>query len=201
MEQEKEKATHYKYLNLKLYLEFLDLIKAFDKMYLTAVLIDIWRSEIKGRIWRNIYHINKKAHIAIKTPVGITDITTIAESLKQGSVLASTLAALHTDSVNKTFKNSGLGVRYGKILVNNLLFQDDILKMETSSKRLNEANRYYETFQNNNRMKFHKIKSKVIRNTNENKAVYLNGEEIKEVEQYRYLGDIITGDNKYDTMI
>ena len=51
------------------------------------------------------------------------------------------------------------------------------------SSRRNEANIYFETFQNNNRMKFHKLKSKLIKNKNEAKIVYLNGDEIKEAEQ------------------
>ena len=46
-----------KYLNQKLYLEFLDLVKAFDKMVLRCVLNDLWRMNIRGRIWRNIYQI------------------------------------------------------------------------------------------------------------------------------------------------
>ena len=194
-------ANYYRYIDEKLYMEFLDLIKAFDKMNLKSVLVDVWRCGIRGRVWRNMYNINKRANIAIRTPMGITDTVTIGESLKQGSVLASTLAALHTDSVNKLFENTGLGVRYGKTMVNNLLFQDDILKVESNSRRLNEANRIYEVFQNNNLMKFHKSKSKIIKNKKDTKVVTLNGEEICETESYKYLGDIITGDSKYDAMI
>merc|ERR1712080_78282 len=102
---------------------------------------------------------------------------------------------------NNMFKNSKYGVNYGIINVNNLLFQDDILKLETNVENLNEANKFYETFQNNNEMEFHKTKSKIVTNEKVAKKILLNSEEIESTNQYKYLGDIITEDDKYDTMI
>ena len=95
---------YYRYINKPLLLEFIDLVKAFDKMMLKNVMIDLWNAGVRGRIWRNIYTINKEAFIKVKTPMGPTRDAEIGETLKQGSVLASTLAALHTDGVNRLFK-------------------------------------------------------------------------------------------------
>ena len=55
--------NYFKYMNMKLLLEFLDLVKAFDKMDLKGVMLDVWKCNVKGKIWRNIYEINKKANI------------------------------------------------------------------------------------------------------------------------------------------
>ena len=186
---------------MKLLLEFLDLVKAFDKMDLKGVMLDVWKCNVKGKIWRNIYEINKKANIHVKTPVGISDPVTIKQALKQGSVLASVMAALHTDAVNRTFNNEKYGVNYGEILLNNLLFQDDIIKLESDENRLNEANLLYQTFQHNNRMMFHKEKSKVLSNHKEKQTITLNGTTLENTKQYKYLGDIITEDGRYDMMI
>ena len=62
---------------------------------------------------------------------------TIGDSLRQGFELASTIPALHTDSANTLFENTGLGVwhgHHGKALVNNLLFRDDIPQCEVITK-------------------------------------------------------------------
>ena len=82
--------------------------------------------------------------------------------MKQGSVLASKMAALHTDGVNRLFEKSGLGVTYGNTRVNNLIFQDDIVKIENSKERVNEANHIYDWFSKINGMMFHEIKSEWI---------------------------------------
>ena len=42
-------------------------------MQLKLVVNDMWHAGIKGRIWRNMYNINKEAKIYIKTPLGITE--------------------------------------------------------------------------------------------------------------------------------
>ena len=111
------------YYNRQLYLQFIDLKKAFDKMVLKNIMQDLWEKQIRGRIWRNIYKINKNAIIEIKTAFGNTNPMKIGEILKQGSVLAATLAALHTDNINKHFNNTGLGVYYSDILIHIYFFK------------------------------------------------------------------------------
>ena len=67
-------------------------------MQLKMVMNDMWTAGVKGRIWRNIYQINKEAKIHIKTPMGVTEGQEIGETVKQGSVLASKMASLHRRS-------------------------------------------------------------------------------------------------------
>ena len=155
---------HYRYINIQLLLEFIDLIKAFDKMSLKHVLNDIWRCEIKGKIWRTIYKVNSHSNISIKTAVGNSPEFEIGESLKQGSVLATALAAYHTDTITPLFDEEGLGVIYGNLRINCLLFQDDIVKLETNSHNLNKSNTMLNHFRQKNLMEFHPDKSKYIMN-------------------------------------
>ena len=179
----------------------MDLRKAFDKMVLKSVLNDLWKANIRGKIWRNIYQINKTARIKIKTDHGLTDEVQIGEILKQGSVLASTIAALHTDNVNGFFQHSGLGVKYGNTVIQNLLFQDDIARIETNSENLNKANIIHEVYQNVNRMDFHGGKTIYITNDKEDKVVVLNGKKLNREEHSKYLGDILSQNNSYDAML
>ena len=190
--------------NTALILQFMDLIKAFDKMLLKAVMLDLWDSEIKGRLWRNIFQINKQAKIKIKTPFGETSEAEIAEILKQGSVLATILAALHTDSIKKYFVNSGLGSYYRNLHIPNLLFQDDIVRIEKNSNDMNTANMRHNTYKEINRMKFHEDKTVILRvnmKKPEQTEVKLDGKLLKCVKQQKYLGDIITENGTHEKTI
>lgn len=187
---------HYKYINKQLLIEFLDLIKAFDKMSLKHILNDLWRCDVRGKIWRIIYKINSNSNISIKTAMGSSPEFNINESLKQGSVLATSLAALHTDTITKLFSNEGLGVMYGNLRINCLLFQDDIVKIETSSHNLNVSNEIMTHFRQMNLMEFHPDKSKYINTEVIEENIKLGNTEIKLTDNYAYLGDILTADNR-----
>lgn len=185
---------HFKYMNIPLIIEFLDLRTAFDKMSLKHVLNDLWRCNVRGKIWRTIYNINQRSNISIKTALGHSPEFNIGESLKQGSVLASSLAAMHTDSLSQLFSNEGLGVMYGDIRINCLLFQDDIVKIETSTHNLNKANEMITHYQQMNLMEFHQDKSKYIKTSKDETDIKLGTFILKETNSYQYLGDIISAD-------
>ena len=55
----------YNYYNQPIYLQFIDLKKAFDKMVVKNILQNLWESGIRGKIWRFIKIINEKAIIRI----------------------------------------------------------------------------------------------------------------------------------------
>ena len=159
----------------------MDLVKAFDKMVLKGVLLDLWKARIRGKMWRMVYEINKKASVKIITTNGTTQETWIGETLKQGSVLASTLAALHTDDISKYFENSGLGIHYGTIHIQNLLFQDDIVRLENTAHNMNTANKINENFQDINRMQFHQKKTVWMATRTSNEEILLNNEIVEHV--------------------
>ena len=152
-------VEHYKYMKMELLMEFIDLQKAFDKMVLRNIMEDLWRKNVRGKIWRNIYIINSKARLSIKTAFGETEEVKVGEVLKQGSVLASTLAAMHTDTLSEY---SNKGVKYGQITIPQLIFQDDIVKFDRSQENLQKSNKVLESFQKYNRMAFHPDKTQIV---------------------------------------
>ena len=187
---------HCKYLNISVIIEFLDLIKAFDKMILKNVMTDLWKCNVRGKIWRVIYIMNKQATIRIKTNFGKTETIEIGETLKQGSVMASLLAAMHTDTVNNLFKHQGLGTYYGKIHIGNLIFQDDIARIEENPDHMNDANKLFSAFKNKNRMEFHPIKSSFLTSKNTHPHITVGNTKLQQSAEYKYLGDILTSDGK-----
>ena len=193
--------SKHKYFKQNLIMEFIDLRKAFDKMVLKNVMQNLWEIGVKGRIWRIIYCINKKATIKIKSSLGTTDEFIIGDILKQGSVLAANLAALHTDTVCKRFENTGLGVGYGEEIIPLLLYQDDIVKFDNKIENMQKSNIILEVFQNENRMEYHPSKSVLMTNIKNQEPIKLNNINVPVVEEYKYLGDFINMDNNLMNMI
>ena len=195
---------NHKYYKRKLILQFYDLMKAFDKMIIKNIMQELWENGIRGRIWRNMHKINEKAVIQIRTALGKTEKFEIGETLKQGSVLASTLAAFHTDKMSKIFKNTGLGVYYGQqreIYIPCLLFQDDVIKFDTTKENMQKSNIILQEHQIENGMKFHETKTVVMANNKQNPKINLNNKKVPEVKEYKYLGDIVTIEGDYTELI
>ena len=185
---------HHIYIKKELLMEFLDLVKCFDKLVLQYVMNDMWEAGVRGKIWRNIYITNKSADVTVNTSVGATSKFSITETVKQGSILAAPMAALHTDGVNKMLnQGSGSGVSYGEVRINNLIFQDDILKVAEDKKQLNEANIIYDIFGKLNKMQYHETKSKYM-TTGKDEDIKLSGKPMQKAASYKYLGDMITPD-------
>ena len=191
-----------KYYNQPVYLQFIDLRKAFDKMVIKNILQNLWETGIRGRIFRVISKINEKAIIRIKMNASsTTDEFTTGEILKQGSVLAANLAALHTDTLSKKFYNRNLGIDYGKTNIPLLLFQDDVVKFDKSPTDLQTSNIILESFQNENRMEFHPTKTMVMTNNPDPPKIILNNLIVPVTNEYKYLGDLIKIDNNLQPLI
>ena len=190
-----------KYLNKLVLIEFLDLVKAFDKMVLKNIMNDLWKCDVRGKLWRLIYIMNKQAIVSIKTSFGKTECIKIGETLKQGSVTASLLASMHTDTVNELFENQGLGTYYGNIHIGNLIFQDDMARIEENPENMNKANTLFSAFKNKNRMEFHPTKSSYIASKNIHPNITLGSTKLLQSDEYKYLGDILTPDGKPNATI
>ena len=126
---------YYKYLKCSVKFVYLDLEKAFDKLWLKSCIIDMFRSGVKGNFLTNVYELNNEGYIQIHTPSGITGEVKIKENLKQGTILAAPICANHIDKGMQIVKKENLGINFGNILIPPLLYQDDILIASVSHKK------------------------------------------------------------------
>ena len=93
-----------------------DLKKYFDSEVLIDDMDNLYKSEIKGKLYRLIYELNKNDLIQIKTAVGITDGFKTGENVTQGSVGGGLISSLNLDvPVATYFKDSEHEVCYGDI--------------------------------------------------------------------------------------
>ena len=79
-----------------------DISKFFDSESLVDVMNELFKNEIRGKLYRLLYLMNKSIKIKVQTPVGISDEVDTGETLAQGSIEAAIASAVSLDN----------GVRY-----------------------------------------------------------------------------------------
>ena len=109
------------YFDLKKYLDSDVLIDAMDNLY---------KSDIKGKLYRLIYELNKNNLIQIKTSVGTTSNFQTGKNVTQGSVGGGLISSINLDIPIRTFfKESLHEVKYGDIMMGPIIYQDDLARL------------------------------------------------------------------------
>ena len=107
-------------------LQLMDYSKLFDRESLKDCLSEIYRNEVKGKLYRLFYQMNKKNVIQVKTPVGVSETADTNEGLGQGGIESVFLSAVSLDGGSSDmFKDSSQEVFYGDIKLAPLLYMDD----------------------------------------------------------------------------
>ena len=103
------------------FLNALDLRKYFDSEVLIDALDNLYRSGVKGKVYRLVYELNKSNFIQIKTPVGITKGFQTGGNVTKGSVGGGSISSINLDVPIQTFfKESEDEVNYGDIKLNQM---------------------------------------------------------------------------------
>ena len=86
-------------------LQFWDLKKFFDSENLRDCMNELYRSGMRGKLYRLIFELNKNTKFKVETPVGTTETRDRGEGLGQGTIEGALISALSLDSsVNEFFK-------------------------------------------------------------------------------------------------
>ena len=88
-------------------LQFFDLTKCFDSMWLKETLNDMYDSGVQNDHLALLYETNKKCNLAIKSPVGITSREEVNEIVMQGGVFGSLQCSLQIDLLGKQCTQDG----------------------------------------------------------------------------------------------
>ena len=178
---------------------FLDLHKAYDKIWKATVSANLWSKGIRGKIWRIIRNLNNNLTSKIKTRFGYTRNIKIEESLRQGGVLSGTEFASLIDCAEDELKAAGLGVQYGDTLLSSLLLMDDIILLAESPQQLQSMLDTMDKFASKHHLTYNLSKSKVMITgpaPRPNPQWRLGELILEEVNQYTYLGEVIASNLK-----
>jgi hypothetical protein len=183
------------------YLAFLDLHKAYDRIWKAAVLYNLWEQGVRGKMWRLMKQLNTGLTAEVKTRFGLTRVVEIAESLRQGGVLSGPEFASLIDRCETSLKLEGLGVPLGEDLIASILLMDDITLVAESAEQLRQMLDQIDLFASEWHLTFSQDKSKImiiyppgIRRPREDTEHQwkIGPLAIARTDTYTYLGEVIT---------
>ena len=129
-----------------LILSLYDISKYFDRENLKDCMGELYKANVKGKLYRLIYTLNKDTEVSVKTPVGITESAAVGEGLGQGTNEGAIVSSINLDGgVKESFEDSDKEVLYIDVKVNPCLFQDDIARLAENIDSVKEGNRRLET--------------------------------------------------------
>ena len=124
--------------NQEIYISFIALKKAVDKVWSSAILYVLWKRGIRGKLYQIMHKLNISQETRVMTKSGLRDTIVIEDNIRQRRPLSGPEFGLLIEELNLELRTTDLGIQYGFIILIGLLFMDDIASLERSDKELQE---------------------------------------------------------------
>ena len=211
-------------------LNIMDFRQMFDAEELPVCLNSYYDAGVKNDILALLYEANRKNVIAVKTPNGLTQRTSIYEKVMQGDVLSPLVSSNMVDkNVGRVAIETGNTYLYKNMVeIPPLTMQDDTLGISVCGVRSKQMNQFLTTRTAIMKLQFGQDKcekmyigktynsdicpemsvdswkEKLIVNEMEEKEIqdiYVGKTVMKQVSEKKYLGDVISSDGKNEANI
>ena len=101
---------------------------------------EVYRNNVRGKIYRLLYNMNKDTRIQVQTPVGLTRESVTGETVGQGTVEGAVISAVNLDNgVAEQFDDDD-EITYGDVQLGPMLFQDDVARLSLTVTSAQSAN-------------------------------------------------------------
>ena len=145
-----------------LYIAFLDLSKAFDRVWWEGLLAKLWESGIQGKPWRLIKEIYRNVKNKVVFNDYESDYFDQEYGVKQGYVFNPTLFSVLMTDLVQMLSDQNIGVNISLNRINCLLFADHVVLMAESPRELQTLLQISHQFAKKWNLKFNSKKSKVM---------------------------------------
>jgi hypothetical protein len=106
---------------------FIDIAKAYDKVWRDGLWYKLWKSGIRGKMWRILKNLYQKVESCILLGDHRTDFFNIQVGVRQGCILSPILFILFINDLCEAIKKLNKGVAFGGRYLSILFFADDIV--------------------------------------------------------------------------
>ena len=189
-----EVLSQHREANKKVVACFVDVRKAYDRVWREGLWKALWQKGVRGRMWRVLKDYYKNVQSSVRLDGGNTDWFDVDVGVRQGCVISPLLFDVFVDGLARELKALGLGVAAGGSRLSLLLYADDIVVLADSARELQKMMRAVEGFCERWRMQVNMSKTKVMkfgtRGVGTLKVVW-KGKELEEVAEYKYLGMLV----------
>ena len=144
------------------YCAFIDVAKAYDKVWREGLWYKLWKAGIRGKMWRVLRNMYRKVESSVLLGDTRTDFFEIDIGLRQGCILSPLLFILFINDLRDLLDKLGKGVKWGKRRISLLYFADDIVLLSDTKEGLEEMLKLIYEYSLKWRMKFNFDKSQVV---------------------------------------
>ena len=187
-----EVLTSRRRKGLKTFCCFVDVKKAYDRVWRDGLWAALWQKGVRGKMWRVIKNYYDQVESCVYVNGGQTEWFEVNVGVRQGCVLSPILFAIFIDALAREIKDLGFGVDVdGGEKLALLLYADDIVLVAESERELQEMMCTVQKFCHEWRMELNRKKTKVVVFGTDGLAgtkIKWDDGEIEEVEEYKYLG-------------
>ena len=186
------------------YICFIDYQKAFDRVYHTKIIEFLGYTEMDTKDLRVIQNLYWEQKAVVRLQEGNSEEFSIERGVRQGCVLSPKLFNMYTEPIFRAIE--GLqGLSIGGENINNFRYADDTALVADSAARLQEiVNVVKERSEELGLyMNVSKTKSMRVNKAGEERKVQtvVDGQDLDQVRDFKYLGQLITDDGKCDKEI
>ena len=165
---------------------------------------ELHKTDVKGKLYRLIYVLNKDTEISVKTPVGITDYADVGEGLGQGTNEGAIISSINLDGgIKESLEDTENEVMYLDLKLNPCLFQDDVARLAKTLNAVREGNKRLEYMAESKLLDYNIEKSnsiiieskkfrRSIKQELESNPVMFCGKIMNISESDKYLGDYLS---------
>ena len=117
---------------------FIDIQKAYDKVWRDAIWKKLDEYGIKGRIWRVIKNIYERVESCVLVGNEKTEYFEIDLGVRQGCILSPILFSLFINGLGEELRKKNIGAKIGNLQIPILMFADDIVLIGNTKEELLE---------------------------------------------------------------
>ena len=176
----------------KLFVCFVDFSKAFDRVNRHILFYKLFKSGLHGRVIETLHNLYQKTYFRLKVQGKLSPCVFDSLGVNQGGSASDVLFRRYMADIGE-YLNKSFGVCIEEIIIVQLLWADDLILISDSIQGLQKQLNGLLIYCSKNLMVANEVKTKyMIFGTREDTELYFDGKRIERVNDYKYLGNIIS---------